>query len=161
MEVQAAGEDVRAGEAFEGEVGAVGAAADGLDLRLDTRHLHSLNGLLDHKIVRFHLLAHVVVLILKHQGRSTLTILRIDEIDHLAHQDLLGLELGAVVITDDVGDVGFFDGAVEGNQVEEALIALSVFRALVHREQTAEFVPLESMEAASKVILNIVTLYAE
>ena len=37
VEVVAAGEDVRAGQAHVGEPGAVGAAADGLDLRLALR----------------------------------------------------------------------------------------------------------------------------
>ena len=140
VEVQSAGEDVRAGEALEGEVRAVGAAADRLDLHRYPGHFHRLHGLFHHEIVRFHLLAHVVVLVAQVQHGGAGPVLRIDEIDAIGHELLLRLELRAVVVPDNVGDVRLLHRAVEGNQVEESLVPLRVFRALVHGQQTAEFV---------------------
>ena len=138
MEVEAAGEDVGAREAHEGQAGAVGAAADGLDSGLDPGHLHGLDGRVDDVHVRLHHLAHIIILVFHLEPDRARAVLGVDEFGGLGHHLLAGLELGAVVVADDVGDVGFLDGSLEGNQVEEALVALGVLRAGERRQQAVE-----------------------
>ena len=141
MEVEPAGKDVGAGQALEREVGAVGAAADGLDLGFDAGHLHGFHRFVDDVVVRLHLLPHVVVLVPHFQGGRARAVLHIDEIHHLRHQFFLGLELGAVVVADDVGEVGVFHRTLEGDDVEEALVAFRVFRTLLYGQQTVKLLP--------------------
>jgi hypothetical protein len=51
----------------------------------------------------------------------------------------LASEAGAVVVADDVGHVCLFYAALEGDKVEEALIALRVLRTGHHRKHGAQF----------------------
>ena len=81
----------------------------------------------------------------------------VDEIDGLAYHDLLRLELGAVVVADDVGDVRLFHRAVEGDQVEEPFVAFRVFRALVHGQQGAEL--LADVEGVLHLTLRVTGVY--
>ena len=67
MEVVSASEDVGAWQAHEREVGAIGAATNGLHFRLDVGHLHGLNRSFHDEEMRLNLLVHVVVLVLQLQ----------------------------------------------------------------------------------------------
>ena len=138
MEVQSAGEEVGAGKAFEREVGAVGAAADGLDLGLYPRHLHRLHRLVNDVVMRLHLLAHIIILVFHHQIHRPLSVLFVHETGHLGHHLLAGLEPGAVMVTDDIGKIGLLHAALERNEVKESFIALRVFRPGQGREHGLE-----------------------
>ena len=139
VEVEASGENVGAGQALEAEIGAVGAAADGLDLCLDPRHLHGLDGLVDDVVVGLHLFPHIIVLVLDDGRGGAGAVLGVDGVGHLLHHFLAGFELGAVVVPDDVGKVGLLYGSLEGDEVEEALVALRVFRAGQHGQHGVQF----------------------
>ena len=153
MEVEAAGEDVGTGEAAEGEVGTVGAAADGLDLGFDAGHLHCLHGLLDNMVVRFYLFAHVIILVLDDGGGGAIAVLGIDGIGRGGHLLLALLELLPVVVADDVGEIGLLYGSLEGDEVEEALVAFRVFRTLAGGQQGIEF--LADMDGVAHLSLGI------
>ena len=90
-------------------------------------------------IVRLNLLAHIVVLIFDHSRRRALTVLYIDEVHALLHNSLLALELLAVVVTDDVGDVSLLDRSVEPDDMEEPFVPFGIFRSLLDRQQSVQF----------------------
>ena len=90
-------------------------------------------------VVRLDLLAHIVILVFQHESRRTSAVAFIDEFRHLGHHILAVLETDPVVVADDVSEVGLLDASLEGNQVEEAFIALGVFRTGEGREQGVEF----------------------
>ena len=79
VEVVAAGKNVGAGQAFEREIGSVGAAADGHHLGFYAGFLDGLFGNLHHVEYGLNLFAHVVVLVLDVAG-DTLTVLLVEEI---------------------------------------------------------------------------------
>jgi len=139
VEIHAAGEDVRAWEAFEGKVCAICTATDRLDLRFDACHFHGFDRLFHDEIVWLHLLTHVVVLVLDLQSGSAFTVFDIDEIDTLSYKLLLLLELLPVVVADDVAEIGLLDGTLETDDVEEAVITFCQLRTLADRKQVIEF----------------------
>ena len=90
-------------------------------------------------VVGFHLLTHVVVLVLEVQLYGAFSVFGVDEIGHLGHHFLTGLELLTVMVTDDVGEVCLLHRALEGDEMEEALVALRVFRAGHNGKHGIEF----------------------
>ena len=113
MEVEAAREDVRAGKTAEAEVRSVGAATDRLHLGLHAGVFNGLLGYLDDAVVRFHLLAHVIVLVFNNRRGGAGAVAGVDGVGCALHHGLFLLELCAVVIADDIGHVGFLNCALE------------------------------------------------
>ena len=135
MEIQTAGENVGARETLERKVGAVGAAADGLDARLDARHLHGLYRLLNYVIMRLYLGAHVVVLVLDLNRHRTLAVLAVEEIGDAPDLGLPRLIQSHIVVANDIGRRGLLHAALHSNQVEESLIPFRVLRLLLNGKQ--------------------------
>ena len=113
MKIQSAREDVRAGQAFETEVGAVCASPDRLDLRFDAGHLDCLDGFLDDVVVRFDLLSHIIILVANFGGSRSFAVFPVDERNRLADNLFLPLKFRAVMVPDDIGEVRVLDRALE------------------------------------------------
>ena len=97
-----AGEDVRTRKSHEREVCSVCTSADRLYLRYDAFHLHRLHCLFHDVVMRFDLLAHVVVLMLQFEGCCTFSVFFIDEIHTFLDVCLLLLVEVHVMVADDV-----------------------------------------------------------
>ena len=139
VEIEAAGEDVRTRQAAETEVRTVGAAADRLHFGLHACVFNGLFGYFDDTVVRFHLLTHVIVLVLEDEFHRAGAVFGVNEIGHPGHHFLARLELGAVVIADDVGEIGLLDRSLERNQMEEAFVAFGIFGTGHHRQHGIQF----------------------
>ena len=107
MEVVAAGEDVRAGEAAEGEVCAVCTAADGLHHGFDAGFFHSLHGAFNHVEHGFHHFTHVVVLVFDFAGEAVV-VFHVEIVRDLLDLLFFGFKFSAVVIADDVVELAGF-----------------------------------------------------
>ena len=126
VEVHAAGEDVRTRKAFERELSAVGAAANGLHFRLDAGIFHRLLGDIDNEHYRFDFFTHIVVLVVNFNACATGEFV-IDFAGEVFEFFFAALEAVAVVIADDVGESGGFYRSVDADEVIEALISFGVF----------------------------------
>ena len=100
VEVQPAGEYVRARESSETEVCAIGAATNRLHLWLHASHLDGLFGDVHDPHVRLHLLAHIVILVFYFCAGRSVAIFFVDEIHAFLHESLLLLEAFAEVVAD-------------------------------------------------------------
>ena len=85
MEIEAAGKDVGAGQAFETELCAVGAATDGLDLACHPSLLDGTSGNVDNVFLAFELLLHVVVLVANVGGDDAFAIAFLKDGDQVLH----------------------------------------------------------------------------
>ena len=132
MEIHAACEDVGAGEASEGELGTIGATTDGLYPRSNATCLHGVEHNVDdvHR-VGLNFLLHVVILIFQFQGEGALAVLLVHLPDTRCNEVLAVFKTVSVVVADDVVEAGILNMALNGEQVEESLIALSGLRGLV------------------------------
>ncbi len=139
VEVEAAGEDVGAGESAEGELGAVGAAADGADSGGRAGLGDGLAGDVDDVHLGLDHLAHVVVLVFEGEGGGAWAVVLVDGIDDVGDLGFATLEVFAVVVADDEGELGLLDGAADVGEVEESLVAFGGFGGLVGRELGDDF----------------------
>ena len=80
MIVISAGAEIRAWESHVGEAGAVGAAADRNDLRLDAAGCHRLFGGIDQMHARLNLFFHVVVTVRYFGDHGVLTVFTVQEL---------------------------------------------------------------------------------
>ena len=126
MEVETAGKDVGAGEPFERETGAVGAATHGNHHGGYAHVFHGLFGKVDNVHDRLYLLAHVVVLVFDFEA-GTVGELPVDFPHEVLKLLLAALETVAVVVADNVAERGLLDAAFARNEVVEAFITLGVF----------------------------------
>ena len=136
--VFAAGAQVRAGQAHEGEPRAVGAAADRDDVRLHAVFKHRGLGGLDDLHVRQDLFLHVVVGVLQLDGDELSSVLAVQEIRGKAEFLLAVFKERPVVVADDVVERRVLDLALHADEVREALVALGVLRHLVLRQEGGE-----------------------
>ena len=102
VEVAATSEDIWTWQTLERKLCTVCAATDGLHLRSDTTLLHRLEHDVDDVHVGVNLLLHVVVLVLKLNGDSTLTPLLVHLLDAILDEVLAILKAVAVVVAYDV-----------------------------------------------------------
>jgi len=93
VEVDTACEDVGAGEASEGELGSVGAAADGFDLRGNAAFLHGVEHEVDDVHLWVDLLLHVIVLVLELDGDGIVAVLSVHLVGTTADETLAVFEL--------------------------------------------------------------------
>ena len=126
MEVEAAGAQVGAGQSHEGQAGAVSTAADGHDACLEASLADCLLRVLDQVEVGLYLFLHVVVAVLQLQHHGARAVLSVQAGGDFLHQGLAGGELFAVMVADDVVQLGGGHIAAHLIQVEEALKALGV-----------------------------------
>ena len=138
MEVDTAGEDVRARQSLETELRSIGAATDRLYTRWNTALLHRSQHNVDDVHVRVNLLLHVIVLVVDLGCNRTLAILLVHLLHAVLDEVLAVLELVAVVVADDVAQFGFLAAALDAQQVIEALVALGLFRSFALRNHILE-----------------------
>ena len=93
MEVDAACEDVGAGETSEGELGTVGAATDGLDLGGNTTLLHGMEHKVDDVHLGVDLLLHVIILVLQLDGDGAFAVLCVHLVGTAADEALAVFEV--------------------------------------------------------------------
>ena len=102
VEVHTASEDIGAGEAHKRQTSTVRSTTYRLDDRLHVGLAHSLYGLVNHVGVWLNHLAHIVVLVLERELQHALAILLLQQIYARPDEDLLLLELLAVVVANDI-----------------------------------------------------------
>ena len=129
MEVEAAGAEVRAGQAHIAQGRAVGAAADrGLD-GFKARRADGLAGVLDQMEVGLNFLQHIIIAVLDVQLHRARTVAVIQAGGNMLHLGLAGGKLGSIVVAHDVAQVRGGHVTLHTRQVEEALTALGVLGA--------------------------------
>ena len=130
MSVVSAGSNVRARQAAERELSAIGTTTSSNRLRLNANLTICLKCIINQELVAVELLGHVAILLVNLNADGILAIALVQERGDIL-QDLLtvGKNLG-VVVADDVAELDLGRGALDGDWVVEALVALGVLRAL-------------------------------
>ena len=138
MGVISAGSNVGAWQAAEGELSAIGAATSSNRHRLNANLTICLKRIINQELVALELLGHIAILLVNLNTDGILAIALVQERGDIL-QDLLavGKDLG-VVIADDVAELDFGRGALDGDWVVEALVALGVLRTLEGRDHLLE-----------------------
>ena len=130
VSVVSAGSNVRTRQAAERELSAVGTTTSSNRLRLNANLTICLKRIINQELVAVELLGHVAILLVNFNTDGILAIAPVQERSDIL-QDLLtiGKNLG-VVVADDVAELDLGRGALDGDWVVEALVALGVLRAL-------------------------------
>ena len=130
VSVVSAGSNVRTRQAAERELSAVGTTTSSNRLRLNANLTICLKRIINQELVAVELLGHVAILLVNFNTDGILAIALVQERSDIL-QDLLtiGKNLG-VVVADDVAELDLGRGALDGDWVVEALVALGVLRAL-------------------------------
>ena len=138
VSVVSAGSNVRAKQAAERELSAVGTTTSSNRLRLNANLTICLKRIINQELVAVELLGHVAILLVNFNTDGILAIAPVQERSDIL-QDLLtiGKNLG-VVVADDVAELDLGRGALDGDWVVEALVALGVLRALEGRDHLLE-----------------------
>lgn len=138
MSVISAGSNVRAWQATESELGTIGAATSSNWLRLNANLAICLKRIINQELVALELLGHIAILLVNLNADGILAIALVQERGDIL-QDLLavGKDLG-VVVADDVAKLDLRRGALDGDWVVEALVALGVLRTLEGRDHLLE-----------------------
>ena len=131
MEVDTAGEDIGTWQAFERQLCAVRAAADGMNAWGHIALLHGFQHQVDDVHVGFYLLLHVVVLVFHLARDDILAILLLHLLHTLADEVLAVLKAVAVVVADDVAQRGSLDIALNAQQMIESLVTLGLLGSLI------------------------------
>lgn len=139
MEVEASGEYIGAGQSLERELCSVGASSDGLYFGCDAGIFHGLDGYVDDVHHWLDFLAHIIVLILDFDGGAAGKFV-VDLACEVFELFLAALETVAVVVADDVGEYSLLDGAFDGYEMIEALVAFGVLGSLPAREHDDKLV---------------------
>ena len=138
MEVEAAGAQIGAGQTIPAEGSAIGAAAHGHLHRLQTGHAHSLTGGLDEMEVGLDLFQHIAVAVLDLHLYGTCAVLAVQVIGNVLHIVLLELQLGGIVVAQDVAQLCGGNVAVHLAQVVEALTPLGGLGTCHHGQSAVE-----------------------
>ena len=130
VSVVSAGSNVRTRQAAERELSAVGTTTSSNRLRLNANLAVCLKCIINQELVAVELLGHVAIFLVNLNADGILAIALVQERSDIL-QDLLtvGKNLG-VVVADDVAELDLGRGALDGDWVVEALVALGVLRAL-------------------------------
>lgn len=130
VSVVSAGSNVRARQAAERELSAVGTATSSNRLRLNANLTICLKCIINQELVAVELLGHVAILLMDLNADGILAIALVQERGDIL-QDLLAVGKNlSVVIADDVAELDLGRGALDGDWVIEALVALGVLRTL-------------------------------
>ena len=130
VSVVSAGSNVRARQAAECKLSAVGTTTSSNRLRLNANLAICLKCIINQELVAVELLGHVAVLLVNFYTNGILAIALVQERSDIL-QDLLAVSKNlSVVIADDVAELDLGRGALDGDWVVEALVALGVLRAL-------------------------------
>ena len=138
MEVEAAGAQIGAGQTHPAQGSAIGAAAYGHLHRLQTGHAHSLAGGLDEVEVGLDLFQHIAVAVLDLHFHGACAVLAVQVISNVLHIVLFELQLGGIVVAQDVAQLCGGDIAVHLAQVVEALTPLSGLGTCHHGQSAVE-----------------------
>ena len=138
MSVVSAGSNIRARQAAERELSAVGTTTSSNRLRLNANLAVCLKCIINQELVAVELLGHVAIFLVNLNADGILAIALVQERSDIL-QDLLtvGKNLG-VVVADDVAELDLGRGAFDGDWVVEALVALGVLGALEGRDHLLE-----------------------
>ena len=138
VSVVSAGSNVRARQAAECKLSAVGTTTSSNRLRLNANLAICLKCIINQELVAVELLGHVAVLLVNFYTNGILAIALVQERSDIL-QDLLavGKDLG-VVVADDVAELDLGRGTLDGDWVVEALVALGVLRTLEGRDHLLE-----------------------
>ena len=130
VSIVSAGSNIRTRQAAERELSAVGTATSSNRLRLNANLAICLKRIINQELVAVELLGHVAILLVNFNADGILAIALVQERGDIL-QDLLtvGKNLG-VVVADDVAKLDLGRGALDGDWVVKALVALGVLRAL-------------------------------
>lgn len=138
MGVISTGSNVGAWQAAERELGTIGTATSSNWLRLNTNLTVCLKRIINQELVAVELLGHIAILLVNLNTDGILAIALIQECGDIL-QNLLAVSKNlSVVIADDVAELDLGRGALDGDWVVEALIALGVLRALEGRDHLLE-----------------------
>ena len=138
MSVVSAGSNVRARQAAERELSAVGTATSNNRLRLNANLTICLKCIINQELVAVELLGHVAILLVNLNADGILAIALVQERGDIL-QDLLAVGKNlSVVIADDVAELDLGRGTLDGDWVVEALVALGVLRTLEGRDHLLE-----------------------
>ena len=157
MEVHTTRKDIGAGQAHKRQTRTIGTATNGLDYGLHIGHTHSLYGLVNHVGMWLYHLTHIEVLVLQSEFQNTLAILLLQQIDARPHKYLLLLELLAVVVTNDIRNLGILNRAVEAYAVVESLIACCVLGALNRGNKRIQIA--RNLNGVNHLVLGISGVY--
>ena len=124
MEVDAAGKDIGARETSETQLGTVGSTTDRFNLGGDACLLHGFEHNVNHMHIGVYLFLHVVVLVAQLNLDRALAILLVHTGSDRLDEVLAVFKLLAVVVADDVAQLGFLAVAVNAQQMVEALVAV-------------------------------------
>ena len=102
MIVISAGAEIRARESHVGEAGAVGAAADRNDLRLDAAGCHRLFGGIDQIHARLNFFFHIVVTVCHFCHYGSFAVFAVQKIGRLSEEFLFLFKFFMIVIADDI-----------------------------------------------------------
>ena len=138
VSVVSAGSNIRARQAAERELSAVGTTTSSNRLRLNANLAVCLKCIINQELVAVELLGHVAIFLVNLNADGILAIALIQECGDIL-QNLLAVSKNlSVVIADDVAELDLGRGALDGDWVVEALIALGVLRALEGRDHLLE-----------------------
>ncbi len=130
VSVVSAGSNVRAGQAAERELSAIGTATSSNRLRLNANLAICLKRIINQELVAVELLGHVAILLVNLNADGILAIALVQERGNIL-QDLLAVGKNlSVVVADDVAELDLGRGALDGDWVVEALVALGVLGTL-------------------------------
>ena len=127
----AACREVGAGQAAERQLCAVGAAANRQYLGLNAAGKVGFLGNINKLGIVTNDLGHISILLLNLDRYALLAQSLVEQCGGGIHQLEFLLELGGIVITDDIARRGMVDRCRDALKVIEALVALGVFRALL------------------------------
>ena len=122
MEVYAAGKDIRTRQTLERQLSSVGSAADRLYLRRHTAVLHGLEHDVDNVHLRIYHLLHIVILVFHVSRNSAFAILLVHLYNAFLDEGLALLKLIAVVVADDIRQLGVLYVRLDAQQMIESFI---------------------------------------
>ena len=113
VEISSAGAKVGTGQTHKGESCSIRTASDRHYNGLYVKRAHSILCSLENEHVVLYLLTHIVVAVLQGQLQGSLAILPVQILGSSHHYGFLPLELGTVMVTDDVAQGGLLHAAIE------------------------------------------------
>ena len=140
VEIGATGEQIRARQATERELGPISTAADRCDLRRNTHCFHGFFSQIDDiHVAVFDFFQHIIVDIVRRDDDCPVAIFFIEEICHLLQQGLAPFKMLTVVIADEHVHRTSFDVALQFIDVEKAFMTFRIFRLFSSRQELLPF----------------------
>ena len=129
---------IGAGQTAEGELSAVGAAADGLNIGLKPRSFNGFKSIFNHVEMGFYSLAHIAVLLFYLQNYSAFSVFPVEKFCGVGKAGFAGLKRACIVVADNIAESSLLNIALHICQVEEALVALGISGGIAGGEHSVE-----------------------